>query len=207
MAKIDHTLFSADQHALDEAYGKCPECKGQLIMKHLNKSSFLACKNYPACKHTQQLQKNDVTIMKVMDATKCPECEQSLAVKKGRYGMFIGCTGFPECHFIATRDMVTQNGVIKSNTIDNENHNSEQAQLKLACPKCGNGELVKRQNKFGKYFYACDDYPKCKLMLNSTPVDRTCDACGWKVMLNVDKNDPEKGLICAQMSCQHKQSQ
>ena len=174
MAKIDHSLFSADQHALDEAYGKCPECEGQLILKHANKSSFLACQNYPVCKHTQQLHKNDVTVLKLMDGTTCPECAEPLAVKKGRYGMFIGCTGFPDCHFIATRDMVTKDGVVKS--------------------------------KFGKHFYACDDYPKCKYMVNSLPVDKACESCGWKVLVQVDKNHPEKGLICPQVNCQHKQS-
>lgn len=189
MAKIDHSLFSADQHALDEAYGKCPECEGQLVLKHANKSSFLACQNYPSCKHTQQLHKNDVTILKVMEGTTCPECSETLAVKKGRYGMFIGCTGFPDCHYIATRDTVAKND-----------------EQKLACPKCKQGNLVKRQNKFGKHFYACDDYPKCKYMLNSAPVDIPCEKCGWALMLMVDKNQSEKGLICPQVSCQHKQA-
>ncbi|MFT5277210.1 MAG: putative DNA topoisomerase [Arenicella sp.] len=206
MAKIDHTLFSADQHALDEAYGKCPECDGQLVIKHANKSSFLACQNYPTCKHTQHLQKNDVTIVKVMDGANCPECKQVLAVKKGRYGMFIGCTGFPDCHFIATRDMVSKDGIVKSNTSNDENQNGEPAPLKLSCPKCSKGGLVKRQNKFGKHFYACDDFPTCKYMLNSIPVDCACEACGWKVMLKIDKNHPEKGLICPQVNCQHKQT-
>jgi putative DNA topoisomerase len=206
MAKIDHSLFSANQHALDEAYGKCPHCEGQLVLKHANKSSFLACQNYPTCKHTQQLLKNDVTILKVMDGTICPECAETLAVKKGRYGMFIGCTGFPDCHFIATRDMVTKDGVVKSNNDNINKHSHAKSNTALVCPKCQHGILVKRQNKFGKYFYACDDYPKCKYMLNSVPVDTACESCGWKVMVLVDKNDSEKGLMCPQVNCQQKQT-
>lgn len=206
MAKIDHALFSADQHALDEAYGKCPECEGQLVLKHANKSSFLACQNYPTCKHTQQLHKTDVTILKVMEGIACPECAQALAVKKGRYGMFIGCTGFPDCHFIATKDMITKDGVVKNNSDDNEGTDESPAVSKVTCPKCSHGSLVKRQNKYGKHFYGCDDYPKCKYMLNSPPIDATCQQCGWKAMLQVDKNDAEKGLICPQVNCQHKQA-
>ncbi|MFQ3251564.1 MAG: putative DNA topoisomerase [Glaciecola sp.] len=206
MAKIDHSLFSADQHALDEAYGKCPECEGQLVLKHANKSSFLACQNYPTCKHTQHLHKNDVTILKVMEGTACPECGQDLAVKKGRYGMFIGCTGFPDCHFIATRDMVTKDGVVKSSSDTSDDHDTMENSVKLSCPKCKHGNVVKRQNKYGKYFYACDDYPKCKYMLNSAPVNTACESCAWKVMVLVDKNHPEKGLICPQVNCQHKQA-
>jgi putative DNA topoisomerase len=204
MAKIDHSLFTADQHALDEAYGKCPECEGQLVLKHANKSSFLACQNYPSCKHTQQLHKNDVTILKVMDGTVCPECASTLAVKKGRYGMFIGCTGFPDCHFIATRDMITKDGVVKSSNAGG--HGDAGESKTLSCPKCQQGSLVKRQNKFGKHFYACNDYPKCKYMLNSPPVDKPCESCGWKLMVHADKSHPDKGLICPQVNCQHKQS-
>jgi putative DNA topoisomerase len=205
MAKIDRTLFSADQHALDEAYGKCTECGGQLVIKHANKSSFLGCQNYPTCKHTQQLQKNDVTIVKVIEGATCPECTQTLAVKKGRYGMFIGCTGFPDCHFIATRDMVSKDGVVKSSDSNDDDVSGGSNNHKLRCPKCSMGQLVRRQNKFGKHFYACDDYPKCKYMLNSSPIKGTCEVCGWEVMLQIDKNMPDKGLICPQMNCQHKQ--
>ena len=190
MAKIDHSLFSANQNALDEAYGACPECDGKLVIKHANKSSFLACQNYPSCKHTQQFHKNDVSILKVMEGSACPECTQSLAVKKGRYGMFIGCTGFPECHYIASKDAPS---------------NSDSAE-QISCPKCKNGELVKRQNKYGKHFYACNAYPKCKYMVNATPVDASCEKCAWSIMTKVDAHDDSKGIICPQVNCQHTQA-
>ncbi|MBF7074679.1 topoisomerase DNA-binding C4 zinc finger domain-containing protein [Glaciecola sp. MH2013] len=190
MAKIDHKLFSANQHALDQAYGECPECSAKLVIKHANKSSFLACQNYPDCKHTQQLHKNDVSILKVMAGSSCPECGQELAVKKGRYGMFIGCTGFPECHYIASKDGLSQQ--------------SEHAAV--TCPKCEKGELVKRQNKFGKHFYACNAYPKCKYMLNAEPEAMPCEACGWKVMTKVESQNNSKKLVCPQVNCQHIQT-
>ena len=191
MAKIDHSLFSADQHALEEVYGLCPECNGQLVLKHANKSSFLACQNYPSCKHTQQLHKNDVSVLKIMAGSECPQCKQELAVKKGRYGMFIGCTGFPDCHYIATKDQSEKNKEDEPN---------------IACPKCKTGKFVKRQNKFGKHFFACDNYPKCKYMLNSPPVDTACQACAWPVVIHIDPKSPDKGLICPQVNCQHKQT-
>jgi putative DNA topoisomerase len=140
-----------------------------------------------------------------MDGAACPECAETLAVKKGRYGMFIGCTGFPDCNFIATKDMITKDGVVKSSTNGLDDNGNAQSAATSPCPKCHYGTLVKRQNKFGKHFYACDDYPKCKYMLNSAPIDAACESCGWKVMVQVDKNDAEKGLICPQVNCQHKQ--
>ena len=145
--KIDQSLFTAGQHALNEAYGACPKCDGELRIKYVNKSSFLSCSNYPKCDFTQSTKKAEVSTLKVMDGSSCPECSSELAVKKGRYGMFIGCTSFPECHYIASQ---------------NKNESDDVS----ACPKCKIGNLVKRQNKFGKTFIACDAYPKCKHIEN-----------------------------------------
>ena len=199
MAKIDHTLFDANQHALDEAYGSCPECDGKLVIKHANKSSFLACQNYPTCKHTQQFHKTDVSVLKVMDGSSCPECTKELAVKKGRYGMFIGCTGFPDCHYIVSRSAMDTVSTANSGNAQP----TEASKVEVKCPKCSKGELVKRQNKFGKYFYACNAYPKCKYMLNSAPVQGQCEKCGWRVLVKADSDDDSKGLVCPQVNCQH----
>ena len=145
--KIDQSLFSAGQHALNDAYGACPKCEGELRIKYVNKSSFLSCSNYPECDFTQSTQKTEVTTLKVIDGSACPECSSELAVKKGRYGMFIGCTAFPDCQHIASQ----------------QNQTTEEVG---ACPKCKSGHLVKRQNKFGKTFVACDAFPTCKYIEN-----------------------------------------
>lgn len=147
MSKIDHSLFSASQDTVSAVYGNCPECDGQMSLKHANKSSFLACNNYPSCKHTQALTNHEVTVIKVMHNSSCPSCQQALAVKKGRYGMFIGCTGFPDCQFIATKQSQQEDS---------------QSTERHVCPQCNTGHLVKRQSKYGKHFMACDAYPSCK---------------------------------------------
>jgi len=38
---------------------------------------------------------------------------------------------------------------------------------KVTCPACGNGNIVQRsRKKDGKHFWACDEYPKCKTIVD-----------------------------------------
>ncbi|NLD05216.1 MAG: type I DNA topoisomerase [Synergistaceae bacterium] len=73
----------------------------------------------------------------------CPECGKDLLVKSGRFGEFIACSGYPECKY--TRNIVRTTGI--------------------KCPKCGEGELVRRRASKGKVkgrmFYGCTRYPEC----------------------------------------------
>lgn len=74
---------------------------------------------------------------------KCPECGRDLVIKRGRFGEFIACTGYPECRY--TRKIVKSTGI--------------------KCPKCGDGELIRRKATKGKmagrFFYGCNRYPDC----------------------------------------------
>lgn len=73
----------------------------------------------------------------------CPQCGKPLLKRSGRFGEFIACSGYPECKYTAA--------IIKTTGIK--------------CPKCGEGELVRRRAKNGKaagrFFYACTRYPDC----------------------------------------------
>ena len=100
MSKIDHSLFSAHEHALEEAFGLCPLCEGKLRLKHGKSGKFIGCSQYPECEYTKPLHETETTELKKIEGSHCPECEAQLAIKKGRYGLFIGCTNFPECHHI-----------------------------------------------------------------------------------------------------------
>jgi DNA topoisomerase-1 len=73
----------------------------------------------------------------------CPNCGRPLVFKNGRFGEFIACTGYPECKY--TRNIIKTTGI--------------------KCPKCGDGELVRRKAGKGKakgrFFYGCSRYPEC----------------------------------------------
>lgn len=188
MSKIDHSLFNANQHALEKEYEVCPQCGCELVMRHSKNGPFLGCAAYPKCDFIRPLHQHDTAVLKVLDDNLCPECDSPLAVKNGRFGMFIGCTNFPQCHYIADQKQ------------------QQPEQNLVTCPKCHDGRLTKRSNKYGKTFYSCDAYPKCKYSLNYEPVAHACPQCDWPVMV---KRNLAGGpvLQCPQKSCGHKQAE
>ncbi|MEM0910117.1 MAG: topoisomerase DNA-binding C4 zinc finger domain-containing protein [Pseudomonadota bacterium] len=181
MSKIDASLFEK-RSATAISYGDCPKCNASLHLKFKGKTAFVGCSNYPACDYAENLHQDEIKTLKVMDDSKCPLCSSPLAVKNGRFGMFIGCTSFPSCHFI--QQQRTSSDTDEQDTV--------------LCPKCNVGELKKRQNKYGKYFYACDNYPKCKFLTNHKPIQKTCEACGYTMLIELDEGNQ---LICGNKKC------
>lgn len=157
------TLFERSSEVVETEGEKCLSCDGQLVIKHSKKGSFFGCSCYPACDYTRPLVEHERMEDKVLPGSSCPKCFNLLAVKQGRYGMFIGCTNFPDCDHIEDNNPKDDSGV--------------------ACPKCKKGELFEQSNRFGKIFYSCNEYPKCKYVLNYQPVNKVCPECHWPVMM------------------------
>lgn len=183
MTKTDSGLFKQHEHALEKEDEVCPECGNELAIRNSKSGPFIGCTNYPACKFIRNLGDHQVNTIKVLDKPACPECENPLAVKNGRYGMFIGCTNFPQCKYVAHMDESEDTGV--------------------SCPSCKKGELIQRSNRYGKTFFACDAYPKCKYAVNQQPINQPCPECGWAILV---EKQTAKGLIyqCPQKSCKYK---
>lgn len=202
--KINHDLFSAHQHALE--HKECPDCacagrEGELEIRHGKRGPFLGCNQYPTCTYIQPLHNNDGHVIKALGVA-CPQCEARVAegfddsaelgellLRQGRYCMFIGCSLYPECDHIQSIS---------------DNAEPEQSSQGILCPECHQGQLTERQSRFGKTFYACDAYPKCKFSLNQLPVAGQCQACGFGLLIH-KKTAKGEQLICAQRKCQHVQ--
>ncbi len=86
----------------------------------------------------------------------CPECGNDLVKKRGRFGEFIACSNYPECKY--TRPILSTIGV--------------------KCPKCGEGDIVKRKSKKGRTFYGCSRYPECDYVAWNRPAGEKCPECG-----------------------------
>ncbi|MDR1733158.1 MAG: type I DNA topoisomerase [Synergistaceae bacterium] len=86
----------------------------------------------------------------------CPECGSPLVRKRGRFGEFIACSGYPNCRY--TRAILDVVGV--------------------KCPKCGEGDIVKRRSKKGKTFFGCSRYPNCDYISWNRPTGEKCPECG-----------------------------
>lgn len=178
--KIDNQLFEAHEHALD--HKPCPKCGEALMLRHGKHGPFLGCTQYPECDYIKPLHQNDGHVVKALGVP-CPECQQELVLRQGRYGMFIGCSGYPNCHHIESLDQ------------DDDKVESDQ----VACPECQKGRLVERKSRFGKSFFACDNFPKCKFAVNQPPIAEKCDNCGYPLLLK--KKDGKHQ--CANRKCQH----
>ncbi len=187
MSESDKPLFTHHEHALEKAYQVCPECGSELAIKHGKSGPFLGCENYPNCQYTRAVVEHERVDDTVLPGTECPLCGHNLAVKQGRYGMFIGCTNYPDCHHIE--------------------ESQKQENTDVACPSCQRkgqiGQLKEKSNRFGKTFYSCDQYPKCKYVLNNEPVTQSCPECQWPVLI---KRTMANGdiLSCPQKKCSYK---
>ncbi|MBU1611491.1 MAG: type I DNA topoisomerase, partial [Proteobacteria bacterium] len=74
-----------------EVVGTCPDCSNDLVIKRSRAGSrFIACTNYPACKHTAPLS----------TGVKCPTegCTGELVEKGSKSGkLFFSCSNYPDC--------------------------------------------------------------------------------------------------------------
>ncbi|QBY04437.1 hypothetical protein E2K93_08530 [Thalassotalea sp. HSM 43] len=185
MSKDSKPLFSQHEHALEKEYEVCPQCGSELQIKNSKAGAFLGCVNYPTCSYSRPLVEQEKFEQQLLPGTECPECGNELAVKQGRFGMFIGCTNFPECHHIE--------------------HEHSEVVADVKCPQCSKGHLAEKHNRYGKTFYACDGYPKCKFAVNHEPVAGNCQKCGYGLLLKRNMAAGEK-LQCADKKCSHFQS-
>jgi DNA topoisomerase-1 len=162
----------------------CKLCDGNLVIKWGKTGEFLACENYPACKHTQNFKKDENGNILPIDreepeesGEKCEKCGKPMVYKHGRYGKFLACSGYPECKHIR----------------------SETTGVKCPEKNC-TGELVQKVSKKGKVFYSCNRFPECRYATWDRPVPKVCPQCGKPFLL---EKQTKKGLVlqCSDSGC------
>lgn len=106
----------------------------------------------------------------------CPLCGGMLVIRKSKYGEFISCSNYPTCKYVEKE----------------EKEESEVLDTGILCPVCKKNHLVRRIAKTGKnkgsYFYACNNYPKCKTIFNDEPTTEVCPSCGGMLLKDRDGN-------------------
>jgi DNA topoisomerase-1 len=152
---------------------KCPDCGGDLIMKFGRFGKFIACSNYPECKHTEKTDAEKKLDEEHQNEI-CEVCGAPMVVKRGKFGTFLGCSNYPQCKGI--KKIENKTGV--------------------KCPSCGKGEIVERKSKRGRSFFGCNNYPNCKFALWSKPTGEKCPQCGSLMVLAA------KGTVrCSSKEC------
>ncbi|MBR9693106.1 DNA topoisomerase I, partial [Candidatus Woesearchaeota archaeon] len=130
----------------------CPVCKkGILKVKFSpkNKSKFIGCDAYPDCEFTAPLPATGFP--KPADK-ECEECGSGMLmiVRKGRPPT-IECIN-PQCPARKKMEAAQQK-------LAKENGEGKQ------CPNCDKGKLILKNGRYGM-FLGCDQYPKCKTIVN-----------------------------------------
>ncbi len=92
----------------------------------------------------------------------CELCGRPMIIKTGRYGKFIACSGYPEC----------------------KNSKPYLVKLGIACPKCGEGELVERRARSGRIFWSCSRFPNCDFSVFQRPTEVPCPKCSGLTVRN-----------------------
>jgi DNA topoisomerase-1 len=138
----------------------CPECGKELVIKLGRSGRFLACSGFPDCCHTEPLNSDGKEAEEpVVSDEKCEKCGEPMLIKTGRYGKFLACSGYPKCKNIQPLE--------------------KPKSLGITCPECGEGEMMEKKSRYGKIFYSCNRYPKCKYALWNEPKEEPCPKCGW----------------------------
>lgn len=160
----------------------CPKCSKALVIKLGRSGRFLACSGFPDCRHTEPLATDGQPAEEpVMSDEKCDKCGAGMLIKPGRYGKFLACSAYPACKNIQPLE--------KPKALD------------IGCPECKEGEMMEKKSRYGKIFYSCNRYPKCKYALWNPPKQEPCPKCAWP--LTEIKTTKRWGTVqrCPQENC------
>ncbi|PLX89432.1 MAG: type I DNA topoisomerase [Desulfuromonas sp.] len=160
----------------------CPDCGKELVIKLGRSGRFLACSGFPDCRHTEPLNGDGEPAEEpVMSDETCDKCGAGMLIKLGRYGKFLACSAYPDCKNIQPLE--------KPKSLD------------IPCPQCKEGEMMEKKSRYGKIFYSCNRYPKCKYALWNPPKKEACPKCGWP--LTEIKTTKRWGTVqrCPQEEC------
>jgi DNA topoisomerase I len=213
----------------------CSKCGSEMLIRWGRFGKFLACRNYPECKNTQELPREspEVASPDGPSTDPCDKCGKEMLLKKGRYGDFFACSGYPDCK--NTRKIVRIKGEAKVHADKPLDESCPECQASLVlkhgrfgefiacsrypdcrfikrettgvtCPECGAGELLQRKSRRGKKFYSCSEYPKCRFVLWDKPIPEACPKCNSSYLL--EKYSRKQGLVrsCSNKDCAYRET-
>ncbi|MEA2029852.1 MAG: type I DNA topoisomerase [Campylobacterota bacterium] len=157
---------------------KCPDCDdGDLLLRKGRYGEFIACSNFPKCKHTKNIGDKEAPKVEKSDE-KCDKCGADMVIKDSRRGKFLACSAYPKCK--------------------NAKPLTPPKVLEVPCPECG-GEIQEKQGRRNKFF-GCANYPKCKFIANFQPINKKCPECDYTMGEKVLKS----GTFHECLKCKHK---
>ncbi|MBP1610412.1 MAG: topA [Acidobacteria bacterium] len=222
--------LKAEEIETDEV---CEKCGGKMVIKWGKFGRFLACSNYPDCKNTREIFKNNHDSVPPPDEEiPCEKCGKPMVLKRGRFGEFMACSGYPECRNtkkilksadsvrvkqdipleekcpVCGKNLVIKHGRFGEYTACGDYPGCSYIKLKSTGVPCGKncgGEIVERKSRRGKTFYGCSNYPKCDFVLWNKPVQEPCPLC--RAPFTLVKSTKRQGIIrfCGNEECDFKE--
>jgi DNA topoisomerase I len=173
----------------DVAKEVCSNDQQPMVLKKGRFGPFLACTNYPECKVTKRLIRGEGGKLQVEQLPaideKCPECGKDLTWRRGRFGPFIACSNYPDCKYIKKK---------------------EAREIGFTCPECGQGQVVERKGRWGRFFYGCRRYPECRFTAYHKPIPEPCPDCGRAFLLEKETKKEGKVVFCGNEACHFKRA-
>ncbi len=115
----------------------CEKCGAMMVYKMSRYGRFLACPNFPACRHTLALPNNI--------GVPCPKCGGELLERISRKGRkFYGCERYPECDFVSWDRPVADR-----------------------CPVCGSYMVLKRGGRDTLYHVCANETCRHKVQVEA----------------------------------------
>ena len=165
----------------------CPACGGEMVIRFGRAGKFLACRNYPGCRHTANFRETPgggVELAPDEEAgVACDKCGKAMVVRRWKGSRYIACSGYPGCR------------------------NSRPYGIGVKCPECGEGEMVERASRAGKMFYSCSRYPGCRFASWSRPVEGPCPVCGYPAMAEKAGKGGKTEIVCLRKGCKGKMAE
>jgi DNA topoisomerase I len=222
--------LKAEEIETDEV---CEKCGGKMVIKWGKFGRFLACSNYPDCKNTREIPKNNhEALPSLEEEVTCEKCGKPMVLKRGRFGEFMACSGYPECRNtkkilksadsmkvkqdipleekcpVCGKNLAIKHGRFGEYTTCSNYPDCGYIKLKSTGVRCGKncgGEIVERKSRRGKTFYGCSNYPKCDFVLWNKPVQEPCPVC--KAPFTLIKTTKRQGTIrfCNNEECDFKE--
>jgi DNA topoisomerase-1 len=148
----------------------CEKCGSPMVKRMGKRGPFLGCSGYPKCKNIVELDAEGKPVKPIDTGVMCEKCGSPMVIKRGFRGAFLGCSAYPSCRSTKQlteelKEKLQKQGVPmpvvkKSVAID--------APPDIKCPEC-DGPMKLRPGRWGKYFFGCNNYPKCKGTMQASP--------------------------------------
>jgi DNA topoisomerase-1 len=147
----------------------CEKCQSPMVQRKGKRGPFLGCSAYPKCKNIVEIDAEGKPVKPIDTGVVCEKCGSPMLVKRGFRGPFLGCSAYPGCRSTKQLPEELKEKLKKDDASGPPKKKSVaiDAPPDIKCPEC-DGPMKLRPGRWGKFFFGCNNYPKCKGTMKAT---------------------------------------